>query len=74
MAVPQVHASENLLAIKIDNKLTFEEHVEGLCKKCSQKINVLTRISSLMRFKQRNRFIKSFITHFSYCILVWMFH
>ena len=29
--------SEKLLWIKIDNKLTFEEHVEGLCKKASQK-------------------------------------
>ena len=24
---------------KNDNKLTFEEHVEGLCKKASQKVN-----------------------------------
>ena len=31
--------SEKLLEIKIDNKLTFEEHVEGLCKKSSQKVS-----------------------------------
>ena len=29
--------SEKLLGIKIDNKLTFEEDVEELCKKASQK-------------------------------------
>ena len=29
--------SEKHLGIKIDNKLTFEEHVQGLCKKASQK-------------------------------------
>ena len=31
--------SEKFLGIKIDNKLTFEEHVEGLCKKASQKVS-----------------------------------
>ena len=35
--------SEILLGIKID-KLIFEEHVEGLCKKASQKVNALARI------------------------------
>ena len=29
--------SEKLLGIKIDNKPTFEEHVEGLCKKSQSK-------------------------------------
>ena len=28
--------SETLLGIKIDNKHTFEEHVEELCRKASQ--------------------------------------
>ena len=66
---------EKLLGIKIDNNLTFEENVEGLCKKASQKVNLLTRISSLMRFEQRQRIVNSFITsHFSYCPLVWIFH
>ena len=46
----QVRAIKKLLAIKIENKLTFEEHVEGLCKKASQKISALARISPLMRF------------------------
>ena len=32
--------SEKLLGIKIDNKLTFQEHVEELCKKTSQKVSV----------------------------------
>ena len=45
--------SGKLLGIKIDNKLTFEEHVEGLCEKASQKVSALARISSLMRFEQK---------------------
>ena len=43
------------MGVKIDNKLTFEEQAERLCKKASQKVNALARISSLMRFDQRNK-------------------
>ena len=58
--------SENLFGIKIDNKLTFQEHVEELCIKASQKVSVLGRISSVMRFEQRKRIDNSLITsHFS---------
>ena len=33
-----------LLGIKIDKKLNFNAHVEGLCKRASQKMNALARI------------------------------
>ena len=67
--------SETIFGIKIDNKLTLDEHVEGLCKKASQKISAVARISSLMRFEQRKRIVNLFITsHFSHYPLVWMFH
>ena len=66
---------EKLLGVTIDHKLNFEEHVQNLCKKASQKVNALTRISSLMNFEQRKLILNSFITsHFSYCPIVWMFH
>ena len=51
--------SEKFLGIKIDNKLTFEEHVEGLCKKASQKVSAVARILSL-RFEQRKRIVHNF--------------
>ena len=67
--------SAKCFRIKIDNKLTLEEHVEGLCKKASQKVSAVARISSLMRFEQRKRIVDLFITsHFSYYPLIWMFH
>ena len=67
--------SEKFWGIKIDNKLTFEEQVEGLWKKACQKVSEVARISSLMRFKQRNGIVNLFMTsHFSYCPLVWRFH
>ena len=47
--------SEKILEIKIDNKVTLEEHIEGVCKKASQKVSAVVRISSLMRFEQRKR-------------------
>ena len=51
--------SEKFLGIKIDNKLTFEEHVEGLCKKASQKVSAVARVLSL-RFEQRKRIVHNF--------------
>ena len=42
---------ENLSGIKIDNKITFEKHLEKLCKKASQKVIALARFSSLIRFE-----------------------
>ena len=66
---------EKFFGIKIDNKLTLEEHVEGLCKKASQKVSAVARISSLMRFEQRKHIVNLFITsHFSHYPLVQMFH
>ena len=52
--------SEKFFGIKIDNKLTLEEHVEGLCKKASQKVSAVARISSLMRFEQRKPIVNLF--------------
>ena len=56
--------------MKADTKLKFEEHVETLCKKDSEKINALARISSYMIFRQR----KLVVSHFPYCPIAWMFH
>ena len=66
---------EKLLGITIDNKLTFQKHVNNLCNKVSQKLNALTRIASYINPKQRRIIMKAFITsQFGYCPLVWMFH
>ena len=37
---------QELLGLTIDSNLSFEEHVNNICKKASQKLNALTRISS----------------------------
>ena len=61
--------------MKVDTKLKFEEHVETLCKKDSQKINALARISSYMIFQQRKLIFNFFVvSHFAYCPIAWVFH
>ena len=66
---------EKLLGIKIDDKLSFDEHVNGLCRKASQKLHALSRVSHFMNISQRKVIMKAFIhSQFGYCPLVWMFH
>ena len=66
---------EKLLGIKIDNKLTFDEHVSDICSKATQKLHALSRVSNFMTLKHRQVILKSFIlSQFGYCPLVWMFH
>ena len=67
--------SEKLLGINIDQFLTFNEHVSKLCKKSSQKLHAIGRISSY-RNKNKLRLIMNafFSSQFGYCPLAWMFH
>ena len=67
--------SAKLLGIKIDNKLSFNEHVKVLCSKASQKLHALARVRNYMNLKQSKILMKTFIlSHFGYCPLVWMLH
>ena len=66
---------EKLLGIKIDNSLSFTEHVPDLCSKASQKLHALSKVTQFMRTEKRGVIMKAFInSQFGYCPLVWMFH
>ena len=39
---------ENLLGITFDQSFSFKQHVKALCKKASQKLHALARISRCM--------------------------
>ena len=66
---------EKLLGISIDTTLSFEHHITSLCKKASQKLHVLARITYYMDFEKRRSLMKIFvISQFDYCPLIWMFH
>ena len=67
--------SMKLLGVTIDNKLNFHEHVLIICKKASQKLHALARISNLMSKDKLRILMKAFIeSQFGYCPLIWMFH
>ena len=66
---------QELLGITIDSNLTFQTHVNNICKKASQKLNALARVSSYMDTQKKIILMKSFIiSQFGYCPLIWMFH
>ena len=68
-------SSEKLLGIIIDSKLNFKEHLEGIIKKASRKVKVLSRITPYMNLTKRKLLMNSFFTsHFHYCPIVWMCH
>jgi hypothetical protein len=73
----QVIESHNvkLLGILIDSDLTFDDHVNSICKKASQKLNALSRQCAILPFNRRKVLMQAFFnSQFSYCPLVWMFH
>ena len=66
---------QKLLGLKFVSDLSFENHVTSLCKKASQKLHALARISHYTDLNKRRNLMKAFITsQFSYCPLIWMFY
>ena len=66
---------QKLLGVLIDNKVTFDKHINNLCEKASQKLNELCRVSSFMSTNKKRLVMKVFISsQFSYCPLIWMNH
>ena len=63
-----------LLDITIDSNLTFENHINNICKRASQKLNALVRVVHYRNIQKRRIIMKSFVTsEFGYCSLIWMF-
>ena len=66
---------ERLLAVKIDSKLSFNNHIDEIYKKASLKLNTLSRITPHLGFKKKKLLINSFfISQFNYCQLIWICH
>ena len=64
-----------LLGVTVDNKLSFEPHLNLVCRKVSQKLHALARVSKVISKKKLRVIMKSFtISQFKYCPLVRMCH
>ena len=44
---------EKLLGVKIDSKLSFDKHIKTICKKASNKLRVLTRVTPYMAIEKK---------------------
>ena len=65
---------QTILGVNIDNKLTLKSHIKNLCKKGSQKISTLFRLSNHLNDSQKRLVLNSIVkSYFSYCPLVWIF-
>ena len=65
----------NINGVYFDNKLNFDYHIDKLCKKASQKLHALARVSFFMSCRQKKQIMNAFITsQCGYCPLIWMFH
>ena len=66
---------EKLLGIFIDSSFTFEYHINRICRKTSQNLHALCRISKYNSGDKKQLLFKSFIiSQFNYCPIVWMCH
>ena len=64
-----------LLGIQMESELTFNNYLETVCKRASQKLNALSRLGLFIPLHKRKMLIQAFFnSQFSYCPLVWMFH
>ena len=64
-----------LLGINIDSDLSFNDHLNSICKKASNKLNALSRQCAILPFQKRKVLMHAFImSQFNYCPLVWMCH
>ena len=62
---------EKLLGIKVDCGLKFENYLDGVIKKDSNKINALSRVAPFINLSKKKMLMNSFFkSQFRYCPLV----
>ena len=66
---------EKLLGLKFDYILTFNAHIDDICKKAGLKLNALSRIAPCMEFNKKRLLVNGFfISQLIYGPLIWMCH
>ena len=51
-----------LLGITTDSNLSFENHINSICRKVNQKLKALTRITPYMNIQRLKTIMRSFVT------------
>ena len=54
-------SSQKLLGVTIDQKLSFDDHIDKLCNKLCQRIAVLSKIKRFLHLEQRKAFYNAMI-------------
>ena len=63
-----------LLGVKLDNRLSFQDHISKLCKEAGAKLNAIKRLRSKLNERERQILIDAHvISYFNYCSTVWHF-
>ena len=63
-----------LLGITIDSKLTFSTHIQKICKSANNKLCAILRLRNNLSQDQTKLLVNAHaISHFLYCLLIWMF-
>ena len=63
-----------LLGITIDNLLTFNEHIDNICRTANYKLHALRRIRKYLSLEKAKLLCNAFMnSQFNYAPLVWMF-
>ena len=69
----KVKTQVKLLGIFIDDKLSFNYHVELKCQSAANKISALRRIRPFISLKTAKALCNAYIfSNFNYCPLIWM--
>ena len=72
----KIRESQNveLLGLKIDNRLTFIDHINMLCRRASYKLHTLGRIRKYLTLEKSKLLYNAFINNqFNYASIIWMF-
>ena len=63
-----------LLGLTIDNRLTFKDHINMLCRRASYKLHALRRIRKYLTLQKSKLLYNTFINNqFNYASIIWMF-
>ena len=70
----KVASQVKLLGVEKDNKLNFEQHINGIFESAAKQLNLLIRLKRFLGFQEGKALVNSFVlSNFNYCTLVWMF-